>query len=150
MEPAARRAAAERPFLQVRSAEPRRDAQPQGARLRDARRAGISSLQADERLVGTGGTVRNLAKVDRRLRGEYPISRLHGYVLDRRRLDDAGSLLAGEPPAIARRVPGLNGDRADSIVGGALVVQAVMDRLLASELTVAGYGLREGDRAALA
>jgi exopolyphosphatase/pppGpp-phosphohydrolase len=29
-------------------------------------------------------------------------------------------------------------------VGGALVVQAVMDRLLASELTVAGYGLREG------
>jgi exopolyphosphatase/guanosine-5'-triphosphate,3'-diphosphate pyrophosphatase len=41
-------------------------------------------------------------------------------------------------------VPGLNGDRADSIVGGALVVQAVMDRLRAADFTVAGYGLREG------
>jgi exopolyphosphatase/pppGpp-phosphohydrolase len=38
----------------------------------------------------------------------------------------------------------LNSDRSDSIVGGALVVQAVMDRLLAPELSVAGYGLREG------
>jgi exopolyphosphatase/guanosine-5'-triphosphate,3'-diphosphate pyrophosphatase len=106
--------------------------------------AGVSSLLADERLVGTGGTVRNLAKVDRRIRGEYPISRLHAYVVDRRRLDDVSSLLAGTPGSDRSRVPGLNGDRSDSIVGGALVVQAVMDRLLAAELTVAGYGLREG------
>src|SRR5579859_1936523 len=106
--------------------------------------AGISSLQADEYLIGTGGTVRNLAKVDRRLRGEYPISRLHGYVLERRRLDDASSMLAREFAGDRARVPGLNADRSDSIVGGALVIQAVMDRLLASDLTVAGYGLREG------
>ena len=106
--------------------------------------AGVSSLLADERLVVTGGTVRNLAKVDRRLRGEYPISRLHGYILDRRRLDEAGLLLARELAGDRARVPGLNSDRSDSIVGGALVIQAVMDRLLASELTVAGYGLREG------
>ena len=106
--------------------------------------AGVSPLLADERLVVTGGTVRNLAKVDRRLRGEYPISRLHGYILDRRRLDEAGLLLARELAGDRARVPGLNSDRSDSIVGGALIIQAVMDRLLASELTVAGYGLREG------
>jgi exopolyphosphatase/guanosine-5'-triphosphate,3'-diphosphate pyrophosphatase len=106
--------------------------------------AGLSPLLADEHLVGTGGTVRNLAKVDRRLRGEYPISRLHGYVLDRRRLDDASAMLARELAGDRARVPGLNSDRSDSIVGGALVIQAVMDRLLASDLTVAGYGLREG------
>jgi exopolyphosphatase/guanosine-5'-triphosphate,3'-diphosphate pyrophosphatase len=106
--------------------------------------AGIRPLGPDERLIGTGGTVRNLAKVDRRMLGDYPISRLHGYVLDRTRLDAvSGSLntvLAGE----RGRVPGLNGDRADSIVGGALIVQSVMDRLLAVAMTVAGYGLREG------
>jgi len=107
-------------------------------------RAGVSSLLADERLIGTGGTVRNLAKVDRRMRGDYPISRLHGYTIDRRRLDDAGALLASQAASDRGRVPGLNGDRADSIVGGALVVQAVMDRLLAVDFTVAGYGLREG------
>jgi len=105
---------------------------------------GVSQLLADERLVGTGGTVRNLAKVDRRTRGDYPISRLHGYTIDRRRLDEAGTLLASQAASERGRVPGLNGDRSDSIVGGALVVQAVMDRLLAADFTVAGYGLREG------
>ena len=106
--------------------------------------AGVRPLLADERLIGTGGTNRNLGKVDRRLRGDYPISRLHGYVVDRRRLDDVTALLAGTSATNRSAVPGLNSDRSDSIVGGALVVQAVMDRLLAAELTVAGYGLREG------
>jgi exopolyphosphatase / guanosine-5'-triphosphate,3'-diphosphate pyrophosphatase len=107
-------------------------------------RSGVKPLRPDERLVGTGGTVRNLAKVDRRLLGDYPISRLHGYMVDRRRLDEVGALVAGETVGGRVRVPGLNADRADSIVGGALVVQSVMDRLLAGTLTVAGYGLREG------
>ena len=107
-------------------------------------RAGVRTLLADERLIGTGGTNRNLGKVDRRLRGDYPISRLHGYVVDRRRLDDVTALLAGMPLSNRASVPGLNSDRSDSIVGGALVVQAVMDLLLAPDLTVAGYGLREG------
>jgi exopolyphosphatase / guanosine-5'-triphosphate,3'-diphosphate pyrophosphatase len=106
--------------------------------------AGIRPLLADERLLGTGGTIRNLAKVDRRLRGDYPITRLHGYVVDRRRLDEVGTLLAGSAASSRASIPGLNSDRSDSIVGGSLVVQAVMDRLLASDLTVAGYGLREG------
>src|SRR5207244_12178943 len=39
-------------------------------------KSGVRPLQPDERLVGTGGTVRNLAKIDRRLLGDYPISRL--------------------------------------------------------------------------
>jgi exopolyphosphatase / guanosine-5'-triphosphate,3'-diphosphate pyrophosphatase len=106
--------------------------------------AGIKPLKGDERMVGTGGTIRNLAKVDRRMRSDYPISRLHAYVLDRRRLDGVASLLADTPANDRAAIPGLNADRSDSIVGGALVVQAVMDRLLATELTVAGYGLREG------
>lgn len=107
-------------------------------------KAGVRPLLSDERLIGTGGTVRNLAKIDRRLLGDYPISRLHGYVLDRRRLDDVGTLVSTQSAGERGRVPGLNADRADSIVGGVLVVQSVMDRLLASSLTVAGYGLREG------
>jgi exopolyphosphatase/guanosine-5'-triphosphate,3'-diphosphate pyrophosphatase len=107
-------------------------------------KAGIQPLQPDEHLVGTGGTIRNVGKVDRRMRGDYPISRLHGYMVDRRRLDGVVSLLSGTATSNRATIPGLNADRSDSIVGGALVVQGVMDRLLASDLTVAGYGLREG------
>ena len=106
--------------------------------------AGVQPLRPDEQLLGTGGTIRNLTKVDRRMRGDYPISRLHGYLLDRRRLDEVATLLAGAPVSSRSAIPGLNSDRSDSIVGGALVVQAVMDRLLAADLMVAGYGLREG------
>ena len=47
--------------------------------------AGLAALGKGERLVGTGGTLRNLAKIDQRASG-YPISRLHGYTLTRRRL----------------------------------------------------------------
>jgi len=108
--------------------------------------AGVPSLAADERLVATGGTVRNLAKVDRRLRGDYPISRLHGYILSRARLDEVGAVLTGVSLGERGRVPGLNGDRADSIVGGLLVVQAVMDRLLAVDMGVAWFGVWGGDR----
>ena len=74
-------------------------------------RAGILRLQKDERMVGTGGTIRNLAKVDRRMRGVYPISRLHGYVVDRRRLDGVVSLLSGTPANNRATIPGLNADR---------------------------------------
>src|SRR5204862_7745205 len=47
--------------------------------------AGIEPLAGGERVVGTGGTIRNLAKMDRRKR-PYPIPRLHGYVLTTKRL----------------------------------------------------------------
>ena len=52
---------------------------------------------------------------------EYPITRLHGYLLDRRRLDEVTSLLAGAPTSSRTAIPGLNSDRSDSIVGGALL-----------------------------
>jgi exopolyphosphatase/guanosine-5'-triphosphate,3'-diphosphate pyrophosphatase len=108
--------------------------------LRDA---GIGSLADDEHLVGTGGTTRNLARMDQRARA-YPIDRLHGYVLARRRVDDLVRLLASRPLARRRRIRGLNADRADSVVGGAIAVQCLMEALGAPDVVVSGQGLREG------
>ncbi len=105
--------------------------------------SGIEQLGDDERLIATGGTVRNLAKIDRHSRS-YPIPRIHGYVLTRRRAQDLADLLAGRRLARRRSTPGLNADRADSIVGGALVAVEVMDVIGASEVTISGQGLREG------
>ena len=58
--------------------------------VRERSRGGVAPLSPGEQLVGTGGTVRNLAKMDRRSRG-YPITRLHGYVLARRRVHGTSS-----------------------------------------------------------
>jgi exopolyphosphatase/guanosine-5'-triphosphate,3'-diphosphate pyrophosphatase len=74
--------------------------------------AGIRELSAGEELVGTGGTLRNLARIDQRASG-YPIARLHGYELTRRRLHEIVAGLSGERLRKRARVPGLNADRRD-------------------------------------
>ncbi|HEV2686190.1 MAG TPA: Ppx/GppA family phosphatase, partial [Actinomycetota bacterium] len=105
--------------------------------------AGIRPLKNSEGLIGTGGTIRNLAKMDRR-ESNYPIPRVHGFVLHETQVEILTDLVASRPLAKRRRLRGLNADRADSIVAGALVLQTVMHELGAEELTVSGQGLREG------
>jgi exopolyphosphatase/guanosine-5'-triphosphate,3'-diphosphate pyrophosphatase len=103
----------------------------------------IPSLRDDERLIATGGTVRNLAKIDRESR-PYPIPRVHGYVLGRRQLQELAAMLAARKAPRRRQIPGLNSDRVDSIVGGAYAVLGAMLHVDAPELSVSGQGLREG------
>jgi exopolyphosphatase / guanosine-5'-triphosphate,3'-diphosphate pyrophosphatase len=126
------------------SADP--PSKPELRRLRDHVRetlaSGLGPLEGGERLIGTGGSVRNLAKLDRRERG-YPIARIHGYVLTRGRVRDLAARL-GAKRLGNRGLPGLSRDRGDSIVGGAFVVLGLMERLEARELTVSGQGVREG------
>jgi exopolyphosphatase/guanosine-5'-triphosphate,3'-diphosphate pyrophosphatase len=107
------------------------------------REAGVSSLEDDERLVGTGGTIRNLAKMHRAT-VVYPIPRLHGYTIGRKPLRELVSRIAGRRYSRRSTLPGLSSGRADSIAGGALVVQAALEALGAPDITVSGQGLREG------
>jgi exopolyphosphatase / guanosine-5'-triphosphate,3'-diphosphate pyrophosphatase len=105
--------------------------------------ADVEPLASGQRVVGTGGTFRNLAKMDRRRR-PYPIPRLHGYVLTTRRLADLAELVSSRRASRRRSIAGLNTDRVDSIVGGALGTLVALESLGASELVVSGQGLREG------
>jgi exopolyphosphatase/guanosine-5'-triphosphate,3'-diphosphate pyrophosphatase len=114
------------------------------AHVREALEAAeLAPLAGGESLVGTGGTVRNLAKVDRLSRA-YPLTLLHGYTLSRRRVHEIATLVASRRLKHRREIPGLNDDRGDSIVGGSLAVQALMDLLHARDVTVSGQGVREG------
>lgn len=110
---------------------------------RTLREAGVPPLPGDAGMVGTGGTVRNLAKLHMRSTA-HPIARVDGYVLQRRDLRDVTTRLLGRGLAARRAMPGLSADRADSITGGALVVVAAMEALGARSLMVSGHGLREG------
>jgi exopolyphosphatase / guanosine-5'-triphosphate,3'-diphosphate pyrophosphatase len=110
------------------------------ASLRDA---GVPPITGEEQLVGTGGTVRNLARVDERRR-RYFIPHLHGYVLPLDRVRGITATLAGRKTSKRREVAGLNADRADSIVGGAVAIEILMDHVGASAMMVSAQGLREG------
>jgi len=104
---------------------------------------GITELARGESLVGIGGTVRNLAKVDLK-RIEYPMPLLHGYRLPEKRLADLIDDLAARTMKRRAQTPGLNPDRADTIVGGALVADGIARHVGASEIVVSSRGLREG------
>lgn len=104
---------------------------------------GAPVLEPADQMVGTGGTIRNLAKIHR-AGTAYPIPRMHGYTLDRDNVRHTVDRLvaASSPRRVA--IPGLSRDRADTITGGALAVLTVMTHVEARSLMVSGQGLREG------
>jgi len=94
-------------------------------------------------LVGMGGTVRNLARaVQRHL--NYPLTLLHGYFLEREALEALTDRLLRLTTAQRARVPGINPDRADVIVAGAVVYRWLLRRADRPGLLISGHGLREG------
>ena len=117
-------------------------------RLRDhvwkhLKRAHVARLRRREYLVGTGGTLRNLAKIDRNAH-RYPITRVHGYVLTLDRLHDVVGELSTTRQKNRDDISGLSADRADSILGGAIVIETLMEFVRAREILVSGQGVREG------
>jgi exopolyphosphatase / guanosine-5'-triphosphate,3'-diphosphate pyrophosphatase len=117
-------------------------------RLRDYVRsrlvkARIGRLSPGDRLIGTGGTLRNLAKIDRQAR-RYPIGWLHGYELSLNRLAEVVDQLASTREKRRDDVPGLSAERADSIVGGAVAIQTLAEHVKARRILVSGQGVREG------
>lgn len=124
---------------------------PSGEELRRLRKhvrrtledAGVPGLRPGEEMVGTGGTVRNLAKIDARAH-RYPISRVHGYVLTRAAAGDIAATLAARRQDRRERTPGLSRERGDSVVGGAVVIETLMREVGAEHVRVSGQGVREG------
>ena len=94
-------------------------------------------------LVGLGGTIRNLAKIEA-ARRQFPLQSINGFTLKRTALDEIIRALSEAPLTKRRRLPGLARDRADIILPGALVLRAVVERLGVPELTISEFGLREG------
>lgn len=105
--------------------------------------AGIHRMPDDGLLVGSGGSVRLLTRLDRG-RKPYPIIKLHGYELAEADLVDQIREMADMSRAERENVPGMNPDRSHSIVGGGVVAHALMQHLGTDRLLVSGQGLREG------
>lgn len=113
------------------------------AHVRAQAEAWVRALPDGLPVVGMGGTIRNLAKIQQKRDG-YPISLLHGYPL---RLKDVQRLcdeFEGLDLEARQRVSGLNEHRADVIVAAAHVVRVFLEMAGVDEVTVSGQGLREG------
>ena len=111
--------------------------------LRKAVRQQIKVEAAYPSLYSTGGAVRNLARLVR-LKRHYPLRRIHGFTIERREIRRLANTLTRSTPDQRRQMPGLNASRVDTLPAAAVVIDEVMELTGATELTVAGQGLREG------
>ena len=94
-------------------------------------------------LVGIGGTIRNLAKIEAE-RQANPLHTLHGFTLTRASVEESIDEFRRLTLRERRNIPGLSADRADIILQGTLVLRTVMDGLEFDSVTVSTGGLREG------
>jgi exopolyphosphatase/guanosine-5'-triphosphate,3'-diphosphate pyrophosphatase len=111
--------------------------------LRKAVRQAIGPLPARPALVGLGGAVRNLARMQR-LKSGYPLRRLHGFTVSRLDLHRLALSLCATDADGRRKMAGVSMNRLDSLPAAAIVLDEVLDLAGASDLQVAGQGLREG------
>jgi exopolyphosphatase/guanosine-5'-triphosphate,3'-diphosphate pyrophosphatase len=99
--------------------------------------------RAGRRLIGIGGTVRNLAAAAQRA-ADLPSFGVQGFVLEREALGALVEELAGRPASDRGSVPGIKPERGDVILAGATVVEAVLEAGGFEALEATEAGMREG------
>ena len=95
------------------------------------------------RLVGIGGTIRNLAAAAQK-KLEMPDIDVGGFELSAEMLSDLIEEIAATPASERGDIPGIKPDRGDVILGGALVLATIMEQGGFESLEVSEAGLREG------
>ncbi len=94
-------------------------------------------------LVGTAGTVTTLAAIDMGLT-VYQHEKVHGYLLEKRKMELMLSLFLSRTRHERLEIPGLEEGREDLIIPGTVITLATMDIWGQEALTVSDLGLREG------
>lgn len=95
------------------------------------------------RLVAIGGTARNLATAVERAAG-LSVGGVQGAVVQRRELAEVIERLAALPAAERSSVPGIKPARADVVLAGAIVIDALLEAGGFDAFEVTEAGLREG------
>ena len=110
--------------------------------LDDVRRE-LPAVDDAVRLVGLAGTVTTIAAVEIGL-ASYDRDRIHHFVLTRDAVEDVFRTLATEKRADRIHNPGLEEARADVIVGGCIVLVAIMRHFDFHECLVSEADILDG------
>ena len=101
------------------------------------------SSYAESQLIGIGGTVRTIARIDQRMSG-YPFDELHNYYMSPSDVSIIYSKIRGMDMEERKKIPGLSRDRADIIVAGTAAVNTLARYLKVPYIRVSSSGLRDG------
>jgi exopolyphosphatase/guanosine-5'-triphosphate,3'-diphosphate pyrophosphatase len=123
-----------------------------GGKAMKALRKHVRSVLEDEdwvgageaaRAAGIGGTIRNLASAAEK-RANLPQTDAQGFILTRDALGELIEELASMPASKRSDVPGIKPDRGDVILGGAIVLDELLEGCGADSVETTSAGLREG------
>ncbi len=105
---------------------------------------GLSArLGADVQLLGTSGTVTTLASLHMGL-ARYERRLVDGAWMETADLRALSHRLAGASPAERAGIPGIGPERAELVVAGCAILEALLEASHARRLRVADRGIREG------
>lgn len=95
--------------------------------------------------IGSSGTILNIATMIRLRRGEPSVSTMNNFTFTRAELFDIVKIILQTRTEKQRiKIPGLDTDRADIIVAGALILEQIFRKFKLSSMTVSEAALREG------
>lgn len=103
----------------------------------------ISSMNDDSVLIGTAGTITNLAAMDLGIRVYRP-ERINGHILKRKRVEELLEILSSLSTSERRSIPGMESGREDVIIAGAVFLLICFDLFRKDELITSDGGLLEG------
>ncbi len=95
-----------------------------------------------ELAVGSSGTIINLAEIARKIFKKGGSKR--DLVLEQSDLKEVIALLCSLPLDERIKVPGINADRADIIIGGAVILETLMEECALTEIMISHRSLRHG------
>jgi exopolyphosphatase/guanosine-5'-triphosphate,3'-diphosphate pyrophosphatase len=103
----------------------------------------IPEVKNAKTLIGLAGTVTTVAAIELGL-AEYDRDRIHHLRLSREAVEDVFRTLATEAAAERRHNPGLEPERVDVIVGGAVVLASIMRAFEIEEMVVSEADILDG------
>ena len=95
-------------------------------------------------MYGSSGTAQNLAEIVVHSSSTPNPTSLRNYELSLADIQATTKRLCGLTLEQRRRLPGINPERADIIIGGSAILQTVMETVGASSIRISDRGLREG------
>ena len=103
----------------------------------------MNDIAPDTRLIGVGGSFRNLGKISRMLK-KYPLDMAHNYVISATELQGIYANIKKLSLDKTMKIKGLSSLRADIFPAALAAVNAVTDKLGLEDAVISGCGLREG------
>ncbi|MCD8205665.1 MAG: Ppx/GppA family phosphatase [Clostridia bacterium] len=103
----------------------------------------LQSLDPDTRLIGVGGSFRNLFKINKMVR-KYPLDTVHNYVMDTDDFLSVYDMIKVLDLDKKKKIKGLSAERADILPAAFAIIKSFTGHIGVSKITFSGAGLREG------